>query len=142
MPAVIDSYSTTYDYHRVLIRKGFENGGETLENFLHYFRQDYDAQDVMFADPGLGWQLNQYDGKVCVGIFWIHTLTDDGGHVAKRVGIISTNVHHMEHAALKWLNAHRQRNPDNSGLWPTVKLAGSHIDAEVCPVLFPKEGMF
>lgn len=141
MPAVIDSFSITYDYHRLLIRKGFENGGETLENFLHYFRQDYNAQDVVIADPGLGWQQNQYDGKVCVGVFWIYTLTQHG-YKSHRVGIISTNVHHMEHAALKWLNAHRQRNPDNSGRWPTVKLADSRTYAEVCPVQIPEEGMF
>lgn len=140
MPAVIDSFSRTYDYHRLMIRKGFENGGETLENFLHYFRQDYSAQEVQFVDPGLGWQQNQYDGAVCVGIFWIYTLVADG-YKSSRVGIISTNAHHMEHAALKWLSAHRQRNPDHSGLWPMVKLVGTHGDAEVCPVLIPEEEM-
>lgn len=36
MPAVIDSFRTTYDYHRVMIRKGFEKA--LLEN-----------QDVLYA---------------------------------------------------------------------------------------------
>lgn len=140
MPAVIDSFSLTYDYHRLPIKKGFENGGEKLEDFLHSFRQNYDAQDVAFADPGLGWQSNQYNGAVCVGIFWICTLEHDIQKFG-RVGIISTNVHHMEHAALKWLSAHRQRNPDGSGMWPTVALAAPFRDSEISPVLIPKEGM-
>lgn len=140
MPAVIDSFSRTYDYHRLPIKKGFGNSGEQLEDFLHYFRQNYDAQDVAFADPGLGWQSNQYDGVVCVGIFSVCTLEQD---VKKfhRVGIINVNVHHMEHAALKWLNANRQRNPNGSGMWPVVTLAPPFENIEICPVQIPEEGM-
>jgi hypothetical protein len=140
MPAVIDSFSSTYEYYRLPIKKGFGTSGESLEDFLHYFRQNYDAQDVAFADPGLGWQSNQYNGVVCIGIFYVYTLTPDGNKIS-RVGIINTNAHHMEHAALKWLNAHRQRNPDDSGLWPTLKLAPPFDDIEVCPVQIPEEGM-
>lgn len=139
MPAVIDSFSGTYDYHRLPIKKGFGNSGEQLEDFLHYFRQQYDAQDVVFVDPDLGWQSNQYNGMVCVGIFHVCTITPDGVKF-NRVGIINTNAHHMEHAALKWLNAHRQRNPDNSGVWPMVKMAAPFDDIEICPVQIPEEG--
>lgn len=140
MPAVIDSFSRTYDYHRLPIKKGFGTTGENLEDFLHHFRQDYTAQDVPFVDPGLGWQSNQYDGVVCVGIFHICTLHPTGT-IFSRVGIINTNVHHMEHAALKWLNANRQRNPNASGLWPMVVLKSGVGTFEVCPVLIPEKGM-
>lgn len=140
MPTVIDSFSRTYDYHRLPVRKGFRNGGEKLEEFLHYFRQQYDAQNVAFVDPGLGWQQNQYDGAACVGIFNVYTLTPTGNEM-RRVGIISTNAHHMEHAALKWLDAHRQRNPDSSGKWPVIALAAPSDHCEVYPVQIPEEGM-
>jgi len=142
MVAVIDTFSRTYDYHRMPIRKGFGPEGEKLEDFLDHFRNDYYPETrIKFVDPGLVWQGCQYDGFVCVGIYWVHTLTEKHGTVHQAVGIIHGNVHHLEHAALRWLREHRQKNPDNSGRWPEIQAQAPYDHCVVSPVLIPDEGM-
>nr|DAF93578.1 MAG TPA: hypothetical protein [Myoviridae sp. ctshb19] len=140
MPAVIDSFSLTYDIHRLPIKKGFGPEGEKLEDFLHEFRQNYCPEPVLFADPDLSWQMCQYGGLVCVGIFSVFVLTEDN-HKSVNVGIISTNVHHMETRALEWLNANRQPGIDGRGYWhPAIEFPAPYDHCATYPIKLP-EGM-
>lgn len=142
MTEVIDTFCRTYEFYRMPIKKGFGPNEEKLEDFLHEFRQNYiPEQRTHFVDPGLVWQGCQYDGAVCVGIFWIHTITENHGNVVQAVGIIHANVHHLEHAALRWLRANRQKNPDKSGKWPIIDSLPPYEHCSVMPVLIPSEGM-
>lgn len=137
MSFVVESFSANYTLTTMPIRKGWDKDGVKLEHFLNIFRSARGMEDVKFVDPGLGWDSNQYDGKVCVGIFEIFTLVGQVPEIS-RFGMVASNTHWIEHRAVEFMLKHRQTNPDGSGIRPTVAAAPHWL---VYPVELPKDGM-
>ena len=137
MTVIVASFSVSNVIYTMPIHKGMGAGEVKLEDFLRFFRAAHNLEKVPFVDPELGWQSNQYDGKVCIGIFDVFTLTDIGP-VPLRIGVISMDTHFLEHRAVEFMRANRQRNPDGSGKWPLVS-ACEHRD--VYPIELPEVGL-
>lgn len=102
------SFSVRNGFYTQNIPKGYRTCD--FEKFIEQFKQEYSQKQMMHVVfPAEGWQLCEYEGRVCIGMFTVYQLNEDGPE-EWLIAFAGVSPWKVSEQASCWFFKHRQRN--------------------------------
>lgn len=127
MDSGYESFSGQQHFHVEVIRKEF--GGVQVREFLKTYEALY--HDLITIDPMGGWQICQYEGRACIGVFQVYTT----GDVCLNLAFVGLDIGRVTSAATMWFRKNRARGVVEK---PTIQIAEHRA---VYPINDPRGGV-
>jgi hypothetical protein len=127
MDSGYESFSGHQHFHIEVIRKEF--GGVQVGEFLKTYEALY--PDLITIDPEGGWQICQYEGRACIGVFRVYTVDE----VCLNLAFVGLDIGRVTGAATMWFRKNRARGVLEK---PTIQIAEHR---SVYPINDPREGV-
>lgn len=127
------SFSRKCNFHCMNIIQGFKQ--TPFDWFINKFlKENYHARDVYVIDPGRGWELCEFEGRVCIGVFSVYHIEDETrGPSEFQIAFVSRTVELVIDEANTWFSQNRQIHEDSV----SKRLVHAEYHGYVQPVNLP-----
>jgi hypothetical protein len=108
-----EAFSAHQHFHIEVIKKEF--GGLQVGEFLKTYEALY--PDLIAVDPEGGWQICQYEGRACIGVFRAYSRDDEA---CLHLAFVGLDIGRVTSAATMWFRKNRARGVIEK---PTIQVA-------------------